>query len=47
MLTTAFEQYPDISIITITHLYDCRMKTLNITHKWIIDKLEFLNSNKH
>jgi ABC-type Mn2+/Zn2+ transport system ATPase subunit len=45
MLTTAFEQYPDISIIMITHLCDCRMKTLNITHKWTIDKSGFLNSN--
>jgi ABC-type Mn2+/Zn2+ transport system ATPase subunit len=45
MLKTAFEQYPDISIIMITHLCDCRMKTLNITHKWIIDKSGFLHSN--
>jgi ABC-type Mn2+/Zn2+ transport system ATPase subunit len=45
MLTSAFEQYPDISIIMITHLCDCRMKTLNITHKWTIDKSGFLNSN--
>ena len=47
MLTTAFEQYPDISIIMITHLCDCRMKTLNITHKWTIDKSGFLNSNQY
>lgn len=45
MLTSSFEQYPDISIIMITHLCDCRMKTLNITHKWTIDKSGFLNSN--
>jgi len=45
MLTTAFKQYPEISIIMITHLCDCRMKTLNITHKWTIDKSGFLNSN--
>ena len=47
MLTTAFEQYPDISIIMITHLCDCRMKTLNITHKWTIDKSGFLNCNQY
>lgn len=47
MLTTAFEQYPNISIIMITHLCDCRMKTLNITHKWTIDKSGFLNSNQY
>ena len=47
MLTTAFEQYPDISIIMITHLCDCRMKSLNITHKWTIDKSGFLNSNPY
>jgi ABC-type Mn2+/Zn2+ transport system ATPase subunit len=45
MLKTAFEQYPDISIIMITHLCDCRMKTLNITHKWTIDESGLLNSN--
>ena len=44
MLTNAFKQYPDISIIMITHLCDCKMKTLNITHKWTIDKSGFLNS---
>lgn len=47
MLTTAFEKYPDVSIIMITHLCDCRMKILNITHKWTIDKLGFLNSNPY
>jgi ABC-type transport system involved in cytochrome bd biosynthesis fused ATPase/permease subunit len=47
MLTTAFEQYPNISIIMITHLCDCRMKTLNITHKWIIDRSGFITSNQY
>ena len=47
MLTTAFEKYPDVSIIMITHLCDCRMKTLNITHKWTINKFGLLTSNSY
>ena len=47
MLMTAFKQYPNISIIMITHLCDCRMKKLNISHKWTIDKLGFLSSKSY
>ena len=36
-----------ISIIMITYLYDCIMKSLNITYKWTIDKSGFLNSNQY
>jgi ABC-type bacteriocin/lantibiotic exporter with double-glycine peptidase domain len=38
MLKTAFHMYPNVSIIMITHLCECRMKELNITQRWIIDK---------
>ena len=47
MLASAFEKYPDISIIMITHLCDCRMKVLNITHKWTINKSGYLTSNQY
>ena len=37
MLQCAFDKYPNVTIIMITHLCDCRIKMLNITHKWNID----------
>lgn len=44
MLKTAFDTYPNINIIMITHLCECHIKELNITHKWIIDKDGILRS---
>lgn len=44
MLKTTFNTYPNINIIIITHLYECCIKELNITHKWIIDRDGILRS---
>ena len=38
MLKTAFDMYPNVSIIMITHLCECRLKELKITQHWHIDK---------
>jgi ABC-type transport system involved in cytochrome bd biosynthesis fused ATPase/permease subunit len=45
MLKTAFQMYPNVSIIMITHLCSCRLKELNITQYWNIDKDGVLTSN--
>jgi ABC-type transport system involved in cytochrome bd biosynthesis fused ATPase/permease subunit len=47
MLITAFEQYRHASIIIITHMCDCQLIKLPITHEWTIDQSRVLSSKPY